>query len=87
MTNSGILRARFGERVKTLLRDAGLTSADLAARSDLPVSRIERILHGRLIPLTLRDMSIIAGVLGTPLWGLLAPSDVATAVIAIQIIK
>lgn len=87
MTNSGILRARFGERVKTLLRDAGLTSADLAARSNLPVSRIERILRGGLIPLTLRDMSIIAGVLGTPLWSLLAPSDVAAAVIAIQIIK
>lgn len=73
MANSVELRTRFGDRVQALLDKKGLSSVELAARSSLPISRIERILHGRLKSITLRDITIIAAVLETPADALLVP--------------
>jgi transcriptional regulator with XRE-family HTH domain len=75
VVNSVVLRGRFGERVKTIIDAAGLSTIDLADRSELPVERIENILTGRFFDITLRDMTIIAHVLGSPLYNLLAPLD------------
>lgn len=72
------MRVRFGNRARTLLIDTGITVAELAARSELPIKRIERVLEGKHKRITIREMDSIAGVLGTPLYNLLAPSGQST---------
>ena len=71
---SAILRFRFGRRVRALLKKTGLMPADLAARCKLPEKRVIRILNGTYVRLTIGDMDVIAKVLETPLYTLLAPS-------------
>lgn len=72
MRKALVLRQRFAKRVKAALGETGLSSDDLAAKSALSVRRIENILDGRHVRITLADMSIIACVLRTPLSNLLA---------------
>ena len=72
MLKAVLLRQRFAERVKAALGETGLSSEDLAAQSALPVRRIENILNGSHVRITLADMCLIAFVLGTPLSKLLA---------------
>ena len=81
---SVVLRARFGARVKAALKDKGISAGDLAARAKLSVRRVDSILRGTLARLTLKDMDLIAGALGTPLFTLLAPDDVAIAATALK---
>lgn len=80
MDDGVALRQRFGERARRMLTELELTPNDLAIRSELPANRVEHILHGRWLRITLRDMALIASVLGTPLFSLMAP--VETTVIA-----
>lgn len=87
MGKSAILRSRFGDRATMLLNERGLTAGDLAARTTLPVARIESILRGSLVPITLDDMTVIADVLGTSLFGLLAPAEPAVSGVTLQIVK
>ncbi len=82
-----VLRSRFGVRVGALLGERGLTTGELATRAALPVGRVERILRGSFSRLTLREMSIIAGVLGAPLYSLLAPVDPAVEVVPFEIVE
>lgn len=51
----------------------GLSNAELAKLSALPPSRIDRILDGRLARITLHDITVIAAVLGVPVYSLLLP--------------
>lgn len=83
MGKSAILRSRFGDRATMLASKQGLTSGHLAARTSLPVARIESILRGTLVPITLDDMTVIADVLGTTLFRLLAPAGSAVSVVAL----
>lgn len=79
--NDGVtVRQRFGERARGALSELGLTYLDLAVRCALPAKRVEHILHGRLAKITLRDMALIASVLGTPLFSLMGPIEAATIV-------
>lgn len=80
MDDGVALRQRFGERARSMLAELGLTPTDLATRSELPAKRVEHILHGRWVRITLRDMALIASVLGTPLFSLMGP--VETTIIA-----
>lgn len=80
MDDEVALRQRFGERAHRMLIELGLTPNDLATRSELPAKRVEHILQGRWLRITLRDMALIASVLGTPLFNLMGP--VETTVIA-----
>lgn len=82
-----LLRSRFGDRVKALLSQSGLSSEELAERSAIPAKRIESILSGSLIRLTLRDMSLIASVLGTPLYCLLVPADAPLSVVPFEVVE
>ena len=84
---SAVLRSRFGERAAALLAETELSIADLAARCAFPVRRVENILRGSYIRLTLWDMSVIAGVLGTPLFNLLVPIDPTVAVVPLEVVK
>ena len=86
MTETAVLRTRFGERARNLLDAKGMSHAELAQRSRLPVERIEDILSGRLIPITMRDMTVISDGLGTPLICLLAPPG-ALGLMAHQIVE
>ncbi len=79
------LRHRFGSRAAKAVTDLGLTPLDLATKCSLPVSRIENILKGQLARVTLRDMALIANVLGTPLANLLIPTEAAIALEAFEI--
>ena len=87
MAESGVLRSRFAARVRALLGEAGLSGEELAARSELPAKRIEKILAGRLLRITLTDMAMIAGVLGTPLYDLLAPVETQASLAALEIVE
>ncbi|PZU06503.1 MAG: hypothetical protein DI605_18815 [Sphingomonas sp.] len=87
MTTSVELRSRFGRRVCIILEHANLKSTDLAARTGMPVARIERILSGRLARLTLRDMTLIAASLGMTTDLLLAPGDPTIPVVPLEIIE
>lgn len=87
MAQSSALRSRFGHRVKASLAETGLTLDDLATRAGLPLTRVERILCGTLVRLTLRDMTLIAGAVGTPLFRLLAPLGAAVPAVAIEEIE
>lgn len=82
-----VLRSRFGERVRTLLGQTGLSSEELAERSAIPAKRIESILSGSLIRITLRDMSIIAGVFGIPLYCFLVPADAPLPVVPFEVVE
>ena len=84
MRNSSVLRSRFGHRVRASLVETGLSVGDLAERAELPAGRVRRILGGTLVRLTLRDMSIIAGVVGTPLFNLLAPAGAIVPAVAVE---
>jgi transcriptional regulator with XRE-family HTH domain len=80
-------RSRFGERAKALLVEKGLSTEELAARSQMAVVRIEHILAGSLARLTLRDMTVIAGILGKPLECLLVPTSAPARVVPPEIIE
>lgn len=80
------LRQQFGERAQIALAGLEITAHELASRSAMPLRRIEHILLGRWLRLTLRDMTIIAAVLGTPLTDLLGPLDTAVVVEALEIV-
>lgn len=82
-----VLRSRFAERVKWLLGENGLTAEDLAERSAIPPTKLESILRGSLIGITIRDMSIIAAVLGTPLYYLLVPSETPLPVVPFEVVE
>jgi predicted transcriptional regulator len=69
-----VLRSRSGDRVKVLLNETGISTEELAERSAIPAKRIQNMLNGSFIRITLRDMSIIAAP-STPLYNLLAPTD------------
>lgn len=84
---SVVLRSRFGDRVRVLLGETGLPIGELAARAALPVERVEQILRGSFAGLTLNDMSIIAGVLGTSLFSLLVPVEPAVSVVPVEVIE
>lgn len=86
VAKSSVLRSRFADRVRALLGEAGLSSKELAARCKLPLKRIDSILEGRLIRITMRDMTVIAGVLGTPLYCLLVPVE-PVAVVPFEIVE
>jgi len=87
MGKSAILRFRFAKRATRLLAASGLPMDELAARAELPASRVACILRGTLVPITLLDMTLIASVLGCPLFGLLAPAELAGAVVTIEEIE
>ena len=73
MSKGVALRRRFGRRVRNLLSNANLRSADLATLSKLPLSRIDKIIEGNLSRITLKDMEIIASVLETSVYDLVSP--------------
>ena len=75
MSKAAAMRSRFGGRVEALLSESGLSSADLAARVGLSASRVEAILRGRSVQLRLREMTLIAAAIGTPLEVLLVPAE------------
>ena len=75
MVEGDVLRARFGTRVRALLARTGLTSDDLAALSNLPLPRVEKILEGSYVGITIMDMDVIAHVLQTSLYSLLVPLE------------
>jgi transcriptional regulator with XRE-family HTH domain len=85
--NSVEVRSRFGARVRALLEEKGIASEELAKWCSLSPSRLYRILHGRLIPITFRDMTIIAAVLGTPLSALLVSADPSVEVVPLEVIE
>jgi transcriptional regulator with XRE-family HTH domain len=84
---SAKLRSRFADRVRALLGKKGLSDKKLAERSALPPSRIDRILAGRLVPLTFRDMTLIAAVLGVPVYALLLPTSPAVEVVSLEVVE
>lgn len=75
VTEGTALRFVFACRVQGLFTHTGLTSEDLSNMSNLPHSRIEKILEGSFVRLTLLDMDVIARALGMPLYNLLAPAE------------
>jgi predicted transcriptional regulator len=62
VAKGAVLRSRFGARVTTLLVEIKMTSEELSTRSALSTGRIEKILTGRLVRITLRNMTTIASV-------------------------
>lgn len=81
------LRSRFADRVNTLLNVKGLSKENLAERSALPASRVDRILTGSLVPITFRDMTVIAAVLGVPVHALLLPASPAVEVVSLEVVE
>ena len=79
MDEAAILRSRFGSRVKARLESKGLEAGDLAALSKRPIRRIEKILDGNHAGLTIREMEVVASVLDTSLYDLLAPDPAFTS--------
>ncbi|MBU4557026.1 MAG: helix-turn-helix transcriptional regulator [Actinobacteria bacterium] len=75
MAKSVVLRSRFGSRAKTLLERRELAAIDLAERSQISVQRVEKILDGSCVGVTLNDMHAIAEVLQMPLYVFLAPLE------------
>lgn len=75
MDDAVSLRVRFASRLKPLLSQKSLDSAGLAERSQVPLKRIEEILDGTYVSLTLNDMDRIAAALETPLYKLLSPHE------------
>jgi transcriptional regulator with XRE-family HTH domain len=85
--DSAEVRSRFADRVQALLGEMGLSKDELAERSALPSSRVDRILAGSLIPVTFRDMTVIAAVLGTPVYALLLPTGPAVEVVSLEVVE
>lgn len=87
MAKGVVLRSRFGDRVKVLLTETGISTEELAERSAIPAKRIQNMLNGSFIRITLRDMSIIAAALNTPLYNLLAPTDAPLPVVSFEVVE
>jgi transcriptional regulator with XRE-family HTH domain len=85
--DSAEVRSRFADRVQTLLGEMGLSKDELAERSALPSSRVDRILAGSLIRVTFRDMTVIAAALGTPVYALLLPTSPAVEVVSLEVVE
>jgi len=85
--DSAEVRSRFADRVQALLGKMGLSKDELAERSALPSSRVDRILAGSLVPVTFRDMAVIAAVLGTPVHALLLPTNAAVEVVSLEVVE
>jgi len=85
--DSAEVRSRFADRVQALLGEMGLSQDELAERSALPSSRVDRILAGSLIPVTFRDMTVIAAVLGKPVYALLLPTSAAVEVVSLEVVE
>jgi transcriptional regulator with XRE-family HTH domain len=85
--DSAEVRSHFADRVQALLGEMGLSKDELAERSALPSSRVDRILAGSLVPVTFRDMTVIAAVLGTPVYALLLPTSAAVEVISLEVVE
>ncbi|QZN97900.1 helix-turn-helix domain-containing protein [Symbiopectobacterium purcellii] len=66
MQNTGDVTRRFGQRIKTLRVEAGLTQMALASRCNLDRTYLSGIERGVRNP-TLEIISIIAAGLGTSL--------------------
>ena len=81
------LRSRFAERVKALLGHKDLSNKELAERSALPAGRVDRILDGRLVGITFRDITVIATVLETPVYSLLVATDATVEVVPLEIVE
>lgn len=74
VTDITTLRHRLARRVEELTAQSALSIDQLAARAKLPPSRVQQILRSDSSCVTLREMSALADVLGTPLADLLAPA-------------
>jgi transcriptional regulator with XRE-family HTH domain len=85
--DSAEVRSRFAGRVQALLGKMGLSKDELAERSALPSSRVDRILAGSLVPVTFRDMTVIAAVLGTSVHVLLLPTRAAVEVVSLEVVE
>ena len=85
--DSAEVRSRFADRVQALLGKMGLSKDELAERSALPSSRVDRILAGSLVPVTFRDMTVIAAVLGTSVHALLLPTSAAVEVVSLEVVE
>lgn len=85
--DSAELRSRFADRVQALLSEMGLSKDELAERSALPSTRVDRILAGSLVPVTFRDIIVIAAVLGTPVHALLLPTSSAVEVVSLEVVE
>jgi transcriptional regulator with XRE-family HTH domain len=81
------LRSRIVGRIKALLGSKGISNEQLAERSSLRPARIKRILAGRFIRITANELTLIAAVLSTPVYGLLIPTDPAIEVEALEVIE
>ncbi|MGY2737050.1 DNA-binding Xre family transcriptional regulator [Sphingomonas sp. UYP23] len=81
------LRSRFADRVNALLGDKGLSNKELAERSALPADRVDRILDGRLVGITFRDITVIAAVLETPVYSLLVAANPTVEVVPLEIVE
>lgn len=75
MNKAAAIRIRFGERVGNLLVRSGMTPTDLAVASNLSIDRIEKILVGGYVRITVAEMEIIANIVEASLHDLLAPGD------------
>jgi len=85
--DSAKVRSHFADRVQALLGEMGLSKDELAERSALPSNRVDRILAGSLVPITFRDMTVIAAVLGTPVHTLLLPTSAAVEVVSFKVVE
>ncbi len=73
--------------MKAALHEKGMSAGGLAEQAQLSPGRVETILRGKLVRLTLMDMSLIADALGRPLVKLLAPDDLSIATAALKKIE
>ncbi len=87
VTDDAKLRLHFANRVLASLDEIGLSKGELAERSALPLGHLERILAGSPVPLTFRDMTIIAAVLAKPVYALLLPTDLPADIVPIEVIE
>ena len=85
--DSAELRSRFADRVRALLGELGLSTEELVERSALPSRRVDRILAGSLVSVTFRDMTVIADVLGKPVYALLLPAGPAIEVVSLEVVE
>lgn len=87
MAVSGELRSRIADRIKALLGAKGLSSEELATRTALKPKRINHILSGRFIRLTANELTLIADVLGTPVYCLLVPVEPTVEVVSLEVVE
>ncbi len=81
------LRSRLASRIKALLGSKGLSSEELAESSAISPSRIKRLLDGRSIRITANELTLIAAVLGTPVYSLFIPTASAIDVVSLEIVE